>query len=193
IAAQPTGSKDHFALRRAAQGIVQILLNRDKRQIRIGVDQVIDFGLAAHNDSGNSAVRSELLTFFEERLRTLLEVSQYGFAYDEIAAAMAAGWAKSLTDLVDRITALKAVRNDANFLSILDSAKRIANITTGHSSSTVDAKKLESETETRLNELATVVTGQVDEMISERDYRRALESFAALAPALGSFVDDVLV
>src|SRR5438105_852531 len=193
IGAHPTGSKDPFALRRAAQGIVQILLNRDKRQLRIGVDQVIDFGLAAHNDSGNSAVRSELLTFFEERLRTLLEVSQYGFAYDEIAAAMAAGWAKPLTDLVDRITALKAVRNDANFLSILDSAKRIANITTGHSSSTVDAKKLESETETRLNELATVVSGQVDEMISERDYRRALESFAALAPELETFFDDVMV
>jgi glycyl-tRNA synthetase beta chain len=193
IGARPTGSKDPFALRRAAQGIVQILLNRDKRQVRLGVDQLIDFALAAHNDAGNTAVRTDLLAFFEERLRTLLEISQYGFAYDEIAAAMAAAWAASLTDLVDRITALKTIRNDANFLSILDSAKRIANITAGHTAGRVDPARLESETERRLNELASAVSEQIDEMIGERDYRRALETFAALAPELETFFDDVMV
>src|SRR5262249_41761080 len=43
IGARPTGSRDPFALRRAAQGIVQVLLNRDNRQIRLGVDQLVDF------------------------------------------------------------------------------------------------------------------------------------------------------
>ncbi|HEX9492349.1 MAG TPA: glycine--tRNA ligase subunit beta, partial [Thermoanaerobaculia bacterium] len=193
IGARPTGSRDPFALRRATQGIVQILLNRDKRQVRLGIDQLIDFALAAHNDAGNAAVRNDLLAFFEERIRTLLEISQYGFAYDEIAAAMAAGWSRSLTDLVDRIHALKAIRNEANFLSILDSAKRIANITAGHASNRVDAKKLEDTTEKRLDELATAVGEQVDEMIAGRAYRRALESFAAMAPELEKFFDEVMV
>ena len=193
IAVRPTGSRDPFALRRAAQGIVQILLNRDKRQVRLGIDQLIDFALAAHNDAGNAAVRNDLLAFFEERVRTLLEISQYGFSYDEIAAAMAAGWSRSLTDLVDRIHALKAIRNEANFLSILDSAKRIANITAGHASNRVDAKKLKDSTEKHLNELATAVGEQVDEMIAEREYRRALESFAAMAPELEKFFDEVMV
>ena len=44
-----------------------------------------------------------------ERVRTLLEASQYGFAYDEIAAAMEAGWASSLPDLVDPIPAPPAL------------------------------------------------------------------------------------
>ncbi|HJT17355.1 MAG TPA: glycine--tRNA ligase subunit beta [Thermoanaerobaculia bacterium] len=193
IGARPTGSKDPFALRRAAQGIVQILLNRDKRQIRVGVDQLIDFALAAHGDATNTQVRDDLLAFFDERIRTLLEISQYGFAYDEIAAAMEAGWARSLTDLVDRVTALKRVRDTPNFLSILDSAKRIANITADHSSSRVDAAKLQDDTEKRLNELATAVGEQIDEMISERDYVRALESFAAMAPELETFFDNVMV
>jgi glycyl-tRNA synthetase beta chain len=193
IGAKPTGSKDPFALRRAAQGVVQILLNRDKRQLRIGIDQLIDFALVAHNDANNAAVRAELLAFFEERLRTLLEISQYGFAYDEIAAAMAAGWASSLTDLVDRITAVKTIRNEPNFLSILDSAKRIANITGQHAETRVDAAKLENETESRLNDLAGAVGEQIEEMISERDYRRALESFAAMAPELETFFDEVMV
>ncbi len=188
---RPTGSRDPFGLRRAAQGIVQILLNRDKRQVRVGVDRLVDLGLSAYGLGDE--IKADLLAFFAERVRTLLEASQYGFAYDEIAAAMEAGWASSLTDLVDRIQALKAMRDQANFLNILDSAKRIANITAGHDSTHVDAAKLENETERRLSDLATLVGAQIEEMIGEREYRRALESFAALAPELEKFFDDVMV
>jgi len=191
IGAQPTGSKDPFALRRAAQGIVQILLNRDKRQVRLGIDKLIDVALQVHGPGRD--VREELHSFFAERVRTILEASSYGFAYDEIAAAMEAGWASSLTDLVDRIHAVKAMRNEPNFLSILDSAKRIANITAGHDGVVVDRSKLELDTEKRLNELADAVSQQVDEMIAERNYKRALESFAGLAPELETFFDDVMV
>ena len=106
---------------------------------------------------------------------------------------MEAGWAESLTDLVDRINAVKAMRDQANFLSILDSAKRIANITAGHDSTKVDAAKLESESERRLDELATLIGSQIEEMIAERDYKRALESFAAMAPELERFFDEVMV
>jgi glycyl-tRNA synthetase beta chain len=148
---------------------------------------------ATSSRAGATSGRADLLEFFAERVRTLLEASQYGFAYDEIAAAMEAGWASSLTDLVDRIAALKAIRDEKNFLSILDSAKRIANITAGHEASTVDASKLEHDAERRLNDLAAHVGEQIEEMIAERDYRRALESFAAMAPELETFFDEVMV
>lgn len=193
VGARPTGSKDPFALRRAAQGVVQILLNRDMRQLRIGLERLVDVALEAHGQKENQTLKQELLAFLGERVRTILEASSYGFAYDEIAAAMEAGWADSLTDLVDRIQALKSVRNEPNFLSLLDSAKRIANITAGHGSSTVDAGKLEHESERRLNELADTVGSQVHELIAERSYRAALESFAALAPELEIFFKDVMV
>jgi glycyl-tRNA synthetase beta chain len=192
IGAKPTGSKDPFALRRAAQGVVQILLNRDKRLVKIGVDKLIDAALEAHSATAES--KNDLLVFFAERVRTILEASAYGFAYDEIAAAMEAGWASSLTDLVDRITALKAMRGEANFLSILDSAKRIANITAGQeSASRIDPSKLETDIEKRLADLVLLTNDQIEEMIAERDYKRALETFAALAPELETFFDEVMV
>src|SRR3954449_8509315 len=192
IGAKPTGSKDPFALRRAAQGVVQILLNRDKRGVKIGIDKLIDVGLEAPGASADS--KNDLLAFFAERVRTILEASAYGFAYDEIAAAMEAGWASSLTDLVDRITALKAMRGEANFLSILDSAKRIANITAGQEAALrIDPSKLESDIEKRLADLVLLTNEQIEEMIAERDYRRALETFAALAPELETFFDEVMV
>jgi glycyl-tRNA synthetase beta chain len=197
IGAKPTGSKDPFALRRAAQGVVQILLNRDKRSVRIGVDKLIDIALEAHGQPGNPATgqpKDDLLAFFAERVRTILEASAWGFAYDEIAAAMEAGWASSLTDLVDRISALKAMRNEPNFLSILDSAKRIANITAGQESAArVDPSKLENDTERRLAEIVPLMSDQIDEMIGERNYKLALETFAAMAPELEKFFDEVMV
>jgi glycyl-tRNA synthetase beta chain len=192
IGAKPTGSKDPFALRRAAQGVVQILLNRDKRSVTIGVDKLIDVALEAHGATAQPT--EDLLDFFAERVRTILEASAYGFAYDEIAAAMEAGWASSLTDLVDRITAIKAMRGEANFLSILDSAKRIANITAGQEAAPqIDPSKLESDVEKRLFDLVSITTDQIEEMISDRDYKRALETFAALAPELETFFDEVMV
>jgi glycyl-tRNA synthetase beta chain len=200
---KPTGSKDPFALRRAAQGVVQILLNRDKRSVAVGLDRLVDVAIEAlgvrrtyppASEAYIAQLKADLLAFFAERVRTLLEASAYGFAYDEIAAAMEAGWASSLTDLVDRIAAVKAMRNEPNFLSILDSAKRIANITAGQQTSAhVDPSKLENDVERRLATLASLVSGQIEEMIAERDYKRALETFAALAPELETFFAEVMV
>ena len=126
-------------------------------------------------------------------MQTILETSAYGFAYDEIQAAMAAGWDGLLPDLVERIGALHAVRNESNFLSILDSAKRIENITENHNATNVDESKLENEAEKRLNDLADAVTEQIDELIAARHYRDALQSFAAMASELETFFRDVMV
>lgn len=191
IGARPTGSKDPFALRRAAQGIVQILLNRDKRQVRIGVDRLVEIAVEIHG--GDAALKADLLAFFAERVRTILEASAWGFAYDEIAAAMEAGWASSLIDLVDRIAALHQIRNEPNFLSVLDSAKRIANITEGHAAAAVNATALQDPAEVRLNDLATMVSEQIGELVADRQYRMALESFAGMAAELESFFDAVMV
>jgi glycyl-tRNA synthetase beta chain len=192
IGAKPTGSKDPFGLRRAAQGVVQILLNRDKREVKIGVDRLIALAIEAYGTDAPN-LREELLAFFAERVRTILEASAWKFEYDEVAAAMEAGWASSLTDLVDRVQALKDVRGASDFLSILDSAKRIANITTGHTATTVDASRLEHGSEKRLAELTDAVSGQIAELAAERQYRQALESFAAMAPELEAFFKDVMV
>ncbi|MFZ2493344.1 MAG: glycine--tRNA ligase subunit beta [Thermoanaerobaculia bacterium] len=193
IGAKPTGSKDPFALRRAAQGAVQILLNRDKREVRIGVDRLVDLALEAHGATGNTAVRDDLMAFLAERVRTILETSAWNFAYDEVAAAMEAGWSGSLIDLVERIQALKTVRPEPNFLSILDSVKRIENITAGHTSTEVDGSLLEIEAEKRLASLADLVGAQISEMIADRRYGPALQSFAAMAPELEAFFKDVMV
>lgn len=192
IGARPTGSKDPFALRRAAQGLVQILLNNTNWEIAIGPEKLADIAIAVHG--GNAAeAKKDLLEFLAERVRTILEAAPWGFAYDEIAAAMEARWTDSLTDLCARIAALRAIRNEPEFLSILDSAKRIANIVGGAQPSAVNPSRLEHPTEVRLHELASIVGEQIDELAAAKDYRAALESFAGMAPELEKFFVDVMV
>lgn len=197
IGQKPTGSKDPFALRRAAQGIVQLLLHRDGWRIALGIDELIDAGLEGYyghlSDTNRDQIRHDLREFFAERVRTLLGAAPFEFAYDEIAAAMEAGWTDSLLDLEDRVRALAGMRNASNFLSILDSAKRIANITAGAPEAAVQPALLREPVEKRLAELADLVGGQIDEMIRERKYQEALESFAGMAPELETFFKEVLV
>jgi glycyl-tRNA synthetase beta chain len=189
---KPTGSKDPFALRRAAQGAVQILLNREPWTIALSIDDLIDLGIATHNADAPAAqtAKRELLEFFADRVRTQLESE---FAYDEVAAAMAARWSDSLLDLEERARALRAIRPRHEFLSILHSAKRIANITAGYEVGTLDTRRLEHPAETRLAELSRVVGSQIDEMVAEKKYSAALESFAGMAGELESFFVDVMV
>ncbi len=192
IGARPTGSKDPFALRRAAQGLVQILLNNVSWEIAVGPEQLVDIAIAVHG--GNAAeAKQDILEFLAERVRTILEGAPWSFAYDEIAAAMDARWADSLTDLCARVSALRAIRNEPGFLSLLDSAKRIANIIGAAEPGAVVASRLEHPTEVRLHELAMLVGEQIDELARAKDYRSALESFAGMAHELEKFFIDVMV
>lgn len=196
IGLKPSGSKDPFALRRAAQSAVQILLVREPWKIELPLDALIDLALAAHELRGDGArkVHEEIREFFADRVRTLMEHPRYGaFFYDEIAAGMASGWSGSLTDLQDRLGALRAARSSPAFLSILDSAKRIRNIAGGESTSAVEERLLEHPVEKRLSQLSEMVGEQIDELVAARQYGAALESFAGMAPELETFFDEVLV
>lgn len=199
---KPSGSKDPFGLRRAAQGIVQILFNRNGWALDVGIDRIIEAAVEMYRTGRLSGVipetrwrdvPGELSEFFAERVRTLLESRPHGFAYDEISAAMEPGWQTSLTDLVDRTAAVHDVRNEPKFLSLLDSARRIANITAGQPPFQTDKGAFEHPTEKRLDELMDLVEEQIVEMVEQKKYPDALRSFAGLAEELERFFVDVMV
>ena len=106
----PTGSKDPFALRRAAQGVVRILVEgRFELPLLdlIGADQ-------------------NLRAFFEERVRYYFKDIR-GFKYDEVNACMSAG-SSNLVDLESRLQRVQALRPTPDFEPLAASFKRIRNI-----------------------------------------------------------------
>ena len=105
----PTGSRDPFALRRAAQGVVKIV-----------VEASLDIPLLPL--LGEPA----LLEFIEDRVRFYF-CDVRGFKYDEVNAAMAAGWS-DLPDLEARLLRLQKIRPTPDFEPLAASFKRVKNI-----------------------------------------------------------------
>jgi glycyl-tRNA synthetase beta chain len=106
----PSGSRDPFALRRAAQGVVRIL-----------VEGRIELPLLDSLD-GNQ----DLISFFADRVKFYFK-DHRGFAYDEVNACMAAGWS-NLVDLEARLVRVQSLRTTPDFEPLAAAFKRIRNI-----------------------------------------------------------------
>ena len=117
IGLEPTGSKDPFALRRAANAIVKILA---ESELPLGIGDI----LAATGPSSPEQRATE--AFFADRVAFYLKDVR-GFAYDVVNAVMAAGF-NDVRDVALRAEALANVRDSEDFLAISSAFKRIKNI-----------------------------------------------------------------
>jgi glycyl-tRNA synthetase beta chain len=171
----PTGSKDPFALRRAAQGIVKILFEA-KLPLALG-NYAADVPL--------------LLPFLKERMEFYLK-DVGGYAYDEINAVMAAGFT-TLEDLAERTEAIHAVRPTDNFEPLAASFKRIKNILKQSPLSGAHAPQpelLAAGPERELYEAFEKVRAAAQ---ATAIYREKLAHIASLRPQVDLFFDKILV
>jgi glycyl-tRNA synthetase beta chain len=186
----PTGSKDPFGLRRAAQGVVRIALEGD---LRLDFARLIDSAVALYGDRlkrSAEQVRGDLRPFLADRLRYLLGLQ--GYAYDEIEAALATTSA-NLPDLRARVDALHRAREGAGFRTVVQAAKRIANIVKDAGDSPFAADLLREPAERELAAAYEGLRAEVEEAAAAGDYARCLSRIAGLAPVLDRFFVDVLV
>ena len=171
----PTGSRDPFALRRAAQGVVKTVV---EGELRLPVRKLL----------GGDA---PLVEFVLDRVRFYFREVR-GFRYDEVAAVLASGW-DDLVDVEARLAAIQAVRPTADFEPLAASFKRIRNILVQAQfagGGAVDAALVEAGPEAQLfaefQRAKEAARGQ-------QDYRAALETIASIRPAVDLFFDKVLV
>jgi len=186
IGSAPTGSKDPFALRRAANAIVKILA---EAQLPLTLGDVLN----ASGAEGENKAQVE--AFLRERLHFYLKDVR-GFAYDVVNAVLAAG-ADDVRDAIARAEALTAARGSEDFLAVSAAFKRIKNIL--HQAEEKGYQKAEpklgqSALEAidlwqRTKELAE----QVAKLREQRKYGEALAAIATLRPAVDKFFDKVMV
>ncbi len=163
----PTGSKDPFALRRAAQGIVRILT-----EAKLDIKLELEAGQPLHE-----FMRDRVDYYFRE---------VRGFKYDEVRACMATDWSM-LPDLEGRLVRVQAVRSTPDFEPLAASFKRIKNILAQadfHGGGEVNPELLEPGPEEDL--LAEAMAAKlVDTPLESR--------VASLRPKVDAFFDKVLV
>lgn len=170
----PTGSKDPFALRRAAQGVIKILA---EGELRIGLKQLV-------------AGVDKLDEFLIERVKYYTNEIR-GYAMDEVNAVLAAG-ADDIQDVLARLEAVKAVRASEDFEPLAASFKRMKNILDQAKfapSGKVDAGLFEDPSEGALWKAFEAVVASS----KGTGYAQTLAAMATLRPAVDLFFEKVLV
>jgi glycyl-tRNA synthetase beta chain len=186
---EPTGSKDPFALRRAANGIVKILAETN---IPLRLETIIR--LAAKDEASAEKLRG----FFRERLEFYLREAR-GQAYDVVAAVLAAG-SSDVRDAVARAEAVSAARGGEDFAAVSAAFKRMKNILAQAKFSlpadtgfVMGGYSQMSDAEKTLAKKAFDVAERVEKLRGEHAYGAALELVASIRPEVGAFFERVMV
>ena len=189
----PTGSRDPFGLRRLANGVYRILLEKE-----LDLDLQAAFREAHRNLAGKVAVpweelRPAIATFLETRLRFFYQNA--GFRYDEINAVIDRSLFRPL-DGRRRLDALQAIRLVAAFTSIFKAKKRIQNILDKQAGAAPQwqgpDKLVEPEEKTLYRQLAEQGPA-IGESVDRGEYPDALKRIESFAPLVDAFFDKVLV
>jgi glycyl-tRNA synthetase beta chain len=196
----PSGSKDPFALRRQANGIVKTIAEHKLpfRLSELMADARARYqGSEAEKKFSNAAYADSMRSFFRERLEFYLKDAR-GYAYDVVSAVLAVD-SDDAVDAAARAEAVSKVRGSADFESISSAFKRMKNILRQATEKTkviamrVDPNGLHEESEKELAALIPQTVASVEKLRAARDYERALLEIAKLRPAIDKFFDKVMV
>ena len=197
---KPTGSKDPYALRRAALGVVRLVLeNRLNLALKTSLSR--HFALIAQTSAVlvEADASMDLLSFFHDRLKVYLRDS--GARHDLIDAVLASGQQDDLLMIVRRVEALGSLLDSDDGKNLLAGYKRAANILRaeekkdgeGAFAGAVDGKLLQLDQEKALASALATVTLQVSEAVKAENFAGAMAALATLRPAVDAFFDGVTV
>lgn len=194
IGLEPSGSKDPFALRRAANGVIKILA---ESALPLTLPEVCRLAAEQSGQPKREESRQRVRAFLHDRLDFYLR-EVCGYAYDVVNAVLAAG-VGAVPDAIARAQALTKVRGTDDMAAISVAFKRIKNILRQAQEQNAGAGPeilegdLTEPAERRLHAETLERVPQVEELRARRDYEQALECVAALRPAVDEFFDKVMV
>jgi glycyl-tRNA synthetase beta chain len=196
----PSGSKDPFALRRQANGIVRTIA---ECKLPFRLSEIMNDARARYQETeaernfSNADYSGSIRSFFRERLEFYLKEAR-GYAYDVVKAVLVAG-SDEVVDAAARAEAVSKVRGSADFESISVAFKRTKNIlrqaeeNNRHVADRVELPVLREDSEKELATLIPKAATVVEKLRAVGDYEAALMEIAKLRPAVDKFFDKVMV
>jgi len=179
---KPTGSKDPYALRRAALGVIRIVLDN---ALRLGLAKI-------------SGVSADLLSFFADRLK--VQLREQGARHDLVDAVFALEGQDDLLMIVRRVDALGKFLDTDDGKNLLVGYKRATNIIRIEEkkdkreyTNAPDGKRYELPEEKTLAEAIGVAKKEAAAAVSKEDFAAAMRAIAKLRPRVDAFFDKVTV
>ena len=194
IGETPTGSKDPFALRRAALGVIRLIVENGLR-----LPLIATFGMAFFTYQIDGVFTADqLLAFFADRLKVALK--ERGVRHDLVDAVFALGGEDDLVRLLARVEALQhflATDDGANLLTAYRRAANILRIEEKRDGVSydgmVDPMLFEEEEEKELYESLDNASSKVDEQLAQEHFQAVMLEYATLRPVVDAFFDKVTV
>ena len=187
----PTGSKDPFALRRSAIGVLNIL----RMRLKCGYEALIDAALDAYLEQGlefdKTVVSKQACAFIKGRMEQMARDEQISA---DTVSAVSAGSVTVPTDYFDLAHALEDARaNDrAAFDNLATAYARAAHLANVELGVEVD-ESLMGDAEKALYEATGRVREQVSDALASKDFTAVIASLASLREPIDAFFDDVMV
>ncbi len=191
IGIQPTGSQDPFALRRAALGIINIILDK---KLNLSLKELIDFALYIYVEENSLAfdydkVRNEIMDFFIGRIRNMF--SDLKIRYDIIEAVISTQ-SDDIYDMKIRANKLNQWLNQEDIHGILETFNRVSTLAKDHNSTEVK-RDLLSEDEIGLYDSYNNIESKVLTLIEKKEYDKALDLLSTLNNPISEYFEKVMV
>lgn len=197
---KPTGSKDPFALRRAALGIIRILLEKRARVTLlpriVSHMQRIDMDIGANVDTDDLTRQFDLLSFFHDRLKVYLR--EQGARHDLIDAVLTPE-SDDLLMVARRVEALTAFITSEDGINLLAGTKRATQLLAAEEkkgtviADGVSEALLKLDAEKELFTAITKASSEAAGAVAHEDFRSAMEALSKLRAPVDRFFTDVLV
>ncbi|QJQ32945.1 glycine--tRNA ligase subunit beta [Sphingomonas lacunae] len=196
IGMKPTGSKDPFALRRAALGIIRIVVENDLRLSLRSLFGAIDFERMYQSSTGveYSDPTSGIVDFIIDRLK--VQQREAGVRHDLIDAVFALGGEDDLVRLLARVKALQAFIGTEDGVNLLAGYKRAANILKKEGVPAGAAAALTytpEPAEAALIAALDAAEPRAAAAVAEERFEEAMAALATLRAPIDQFFDDVTV
>ena len=190
IGIQVTGSKDPFGLRRNAQGICKIIL---EKKLSFSFSRLLDKMLGIHGDKLKVSVeeiKNYCLGFFSDRLQYIFE--KQGYRYDLIKAALGAGIDNIYYSGL-RIKALDSLKESPKFEPLILISKRVNNILRDQPLYRINPELVREKEERELYTTLFIIKENVLSLISKGDFSQAQRILFRIRSSIDNFFDHVLV
>jgi len=187
----PTGSKDPYALRRAALGVLRILI---EKQLDLNLVEAVNFAIGQFGTQVKSAgLADQVLEFIFDRLRARYEDEGVDVAAYLSVRAVQPG---SALDFDQRVQAVQAFRTLPEAASLAAANKRVSNLLSKFDAKlpeAVEPRWFDNATEFSLYSAIQQAEQAVQPLAAARQYREALERLAHLRGPVDAFFEAVLV
>jgi glycyl-tRNA synthetase beta chain len=192
IGAEPTGDKDPFGLRRAALGIIRILV---EGRLELPLGGLLEAAFEAFPAGSIQNARAPLEAFVFERLRGYLRDA--GYSANEVEAVLCLR-PQELASVPHMLAAVRAFADLPEAPSLAAANKRVVNIlkqadAKGEAYADADFTALREPAETALLEALRTTSRQATALFDNDDYTGYLKSFAVLKVPVDAFFDNVMV